>query len=155
MFPHPCQRSFLPCFGVFFFHRAVDFCSDRDDFKFLHFNQLQFGSSAYTDSYNGRRGGLQNGDVRMRTVKRIMQILMPSRGAGVAHKPRHLFGKVMTPDYLRRREMVKNFWLVAGIAMMALPLLHWIVAVSLFTTFVSLMYLDEAPVLAEEWYDRH
>lgn len=90
----------------------------------------------------------------MRTVNRIMQMLLPSRGAGDVRAPRHLFGKAMTPDYLRRREMVKHFWLVAGAAMIALPLLPWIVAVSLFTTFVSFMYLDEAPVLVEEWYDR-
>ena len=60
----------------------------------------------------------------------------------------------MSPDYLRRRDMVKNFWIVAGLVMAAVPLLPWIVAVSLFTTFVSFMYLDEAAVMVEEWYDR-
>lgn len=85
----------------------------------------------------------------MRFVRRLKQ---GWRKAGQRKRsPRHLFGKVMTPDYLRRREMVKNFWLVAGVVMMACPLPHWIVAVSLFTTFVSFMYLDEAPVLADEW----
>lgn len=90
----------------------------------------------------------------MRTVQRIMQRLKTAGTSKAGHRPRHLFGKPMTADYLRRREMVKNFWLVAGAAMIAMPLLHWIVAVSLFTTFVSFMYLDEAPVLVEEWYDR-
>lgn len=64
---------------------------------------------------------------------------------------KHLFGAEMTSAYLRRREMVKNFWLVAGAAMMVWPLLPWVVAVSLFTTFVSFMYLDEAPILIKEW----
>lgn len=90
----------------------------------------------------------------MRIIKRIIQRLNANRGKAAHRVPRHLFGGVMSPDYLRRREVVKNFWLVAGAAMIALPLLHWIVAVSLFTTFVSFMYLDEAPVLVEEWYDR-
>lgn len=90
----------------------------------------------------------------MRTVKRIMQILMSLSHQQTGFQSRHLFGGPMSTDYLRRRETVKTFWIVAGFAMLAMPLLHWIVAVTLFTTFVSFMYLDEAPVLIEEWYDR-
>ncbi len=90
----------------------------------------------------------------MRTVKQIIRLLLAAPDPGSNSRPQHLFGKVMSSDYLRRREMVKNFWLVAGLLMLALPLLHLVVGISLFTTFVSFMYLDEGPVLAEEWYDR-
>ena len=93
----------------------------------------------------------QNGDVRMRTVKQIMQLLMPHWHKGVRADSRHAFGRTLTRDYLRRREMVKNFWVVAGLMMVVQPLLPWVVWVSLFTTFMSFMYLDEAPVYLEEW----
>lgn len=126
------------------------FCSKRDDFKFLSINQLLFGTDAYTDSYSDR----QSGDDRMPTVKRMMQLLMPSRQHVLAD-PAHPLGRTRTREYLLRREVVKQFWMVAGAAMLLLPVLHWVVAVGLFTTFVSFMYLDEAPTLAEEWYDGH
>lgn len=87
----------------------------------------------------------------MRTVQRKVQLLMPSRQHVLAD-PAH---RTRTREYLLRREVVKQFWLVAGAVMLLLPALHWVVAVGLFTTFVSFMYLDEAPTLAEEWYDRH
>ena len=47
--------------------------------------------------------------------------------------------------------MVKNFWIVAGLAMIVVPLAHVAVGISLFTTFLSFMYLDEAPDLADQW----
>jgi len=36
------------------------------------------------------------------------------------------------------------FWIVAGLVVLLEPVLHFAVSVSLFTTFLSFMYLDEA-----------
>ncbi|MGC1508070.1 hypothetical protein [Ketobacter sp.] len=46
--------------------------------------------------------------------------------------------------YRKRREQVKVFWIVAGLVVLLEPMLHFAVSVSLFTTFLSFMYLDEA-----------
>lgn len=89
----------------------------------------------------------------MRTVERIMRMLVPADQ--VRADPSHPLGRMRTREYRQRREVVKHFWLVAGGAMLLVPVLHWVVAVSLFTTFVSFMYLDEAPALAEQWCDHH
>ena len=95
---------------------------------------------------------VRNGDVRMRTVERIMRMLVPAEQ--VRADPSHPLGRMLTREYRQRREVVRQFWLVACGAMLLMPVLHWVVAVGLFTTFVSFMYLDEAPVLAEQWFDR-
>lgn len=59
-----------------------------------------------------------------------------------------------TPRQLRQHQlrvaMVKNFWILAGLLMLALPILAFAVALSLFTTFVSFMYLDEADLILHD-----
>ena len=39
---------------------------------------------------------------------------------------------------------MKSFWIVAGLVVLIEPALPFAVFVSLFTTFLSFMYLDEA-----------
>ncbi len=46
--------------------------------------------------------------------------------------------------YKKKREQVKCLWIVAGLVVLMEPVLHFAVGVSLFTTFLSFMYLDEA-----------
>lgn len=48
------------------------------------------------------------------------------------------------PQYIRRQQQVKNFWICAGFSVICFPALHIAVSVGLFTTFLSFMYLDEA-----------
>ena len=57
---------------------------------------------------------------------------------------RHYSRRRLTPLYLRKKKMVKNFWIVAGIVVLFEPLLHVMLVVGAFTTFVSFMYLDES-----------
>ena len=58
--------------------------------------------------------------------------------------PRHGSRRRLCKSYRQRRQQVKNFWVVAGVLVLIEPTLPFAVFVSLFTTFVSFMYLDEA-----------
>ena len=87
----------------------------------------------------------------MRTPKRLISKMIPVWLHRKHPDPRHFHGRRLTGHYQRRRSMVKNFWIVAGLAMIVVPLAHVAVGISLFTTFLSFMYLDEAPDLADQW----
>ncbi|PCI48108.1 MAG: hypothetical protein COB51_05265 [Moraxellaceae bacterium] len=41
--------------------------------------------------------------------------------------------------------VVKNIWIGAGLSMIAVPLIQWILPVSMLATFLSFMILDETP----------
>ena len=47
-------------------------------------------------------------------------------------------------DYKKKRSVVKNFWIFAGIITLLFPFLHVIFGISLLTTFLSFSYLDES-----------
>lgn len=66
--------------------------------------------------------------------------LMPS----ARPDPSHGSHRRLCKSYRRRRQQVKGFWIIAGLVVMIEPVLPVAVFVSLFTTFLSFMYLDEA-----------
>ena len=41
--------------------------------------------------------------------------------------------------------IVKNIWIGAGLSMIAVPLIQWVLPVSMLATFLSFMILDETP----------
>lgn len=51
--------------------------------------------------------------------------------------------RVLSDRHLRKRSVVKNFWIIAGLLMLLQPVLHVVLVVGMFTTFLSFMYLDE------------
>ncbi len=51
--------------------------------------------------------------------------------------------RLLSDRHQRKRSVVKNFWIVAGLLMMLQPVLHVVLVVGMFTTFLSFMYLDE------------
>ncbi len=60
------------------------------------------------------------------------------------HDPHHSYKRTLCESYQKRREHVKTFWIVAGLVILVEPVLHFAILVSMFTTFLSFMYLDEA-----------
>lgn len=71
------------------------------------------------------------------------QLFLPAwRQQPIADK-RHAYGRTLTKGYAAKKSMVKNFWIASGALMMVMPALHFVIALGLFTTFVSFMYLDE------------
>jgi len=58
--------------------------------------------------------------------------------------PKHGSRRRLCKAYLKRRQQVKNFWIIAGLIVLIEPALPFVVFVSLFTTFLSFMYLDES-----------
>ncbi|MDX1693269.1 MAG: hypothetical protein R3208_05855 [Ketobacteraceae bacterium] len=72
------------------------------------------------------------------------QLFLPHWRQRMIPDRRHPFGRTLTKGYQARKSMVKNFWIASGMLMMAVPLLPVVVGLTLFTTFVSFMYLDEA-----------
>jgi len=56
----------------------------------------------------------------------------------------HPYYRRYTEKYRKQRGVVKVFWIVAGALMAAFPVLHAVVAITLFTTFVSFSFLDES-----------
>lgn len=57
--------------------------------------------------------------------------------------PKHGSRRRLCKAYRRRRQQVKSFWIIAGLVVLIEPALPFAVFVSLFTTFLSFMYLDE------------
>lgn len=73
------------------------------------------------------------------------QLFLPAwRQQQILPERRHAYGRTLTKRYLARKAMVKNFWIASGTAMMLMPAMPFVVGLTLFTTFVSFMYLDEA-----------
>lgn len=58
-------------------------------------------------------------------------------------RTRYKYRRSQCKRYQAKKRVVRSFWLVAGLAMLASPALPVIIVVTLFTTFVSFMYLDE------------
>jgi hypothetical protein len=74
----------------------------------------------------------------------IWKLFMPDWQRNRTPDPRHSDGRRLCRAYRKRREQVKCFWIVAGLIVLVEPVLPFVVFVSLFTTFLSFMYLDEA-----------
>ena len=65
----------------------------------------------------------------------------PSRS--VTPDPNHFHRRRYTSKYYRKRDIVKNLWISAGLLMLAYPVLPFVVGLSLFMTFLSFLILDE------------
>ena len=76
-------------------------------------------------------------------IERLYQHLMPKwahdRSPDAAHPHRRRF----TDSYRRKRAIVKNIWICSGLIMLATASLAWIATLSLGTTFLSFLILDE------------
>ncbi len=58
---------------------------------------------------------------------------------------RHFHRRRLTEVYRKKQRLVRSLWFSALMIMLALPALPLVVAISLFTTFVSFSILDETP----------
>ena len=57
--------------------------------------------------------------------------------------PEHFHWRRYTAKYHRKRDIVKNLWILAGLLMLSYPALPFVVGLSLFMTFLSFLILDE------------
>lgn len=58
---------------------------------------------------------------------------------------KHFHRRRLTGVYHKKQRIVRGLWFAALLLMLAFPLLHLVVPVSLLTTFISFAILDETP----------
>lgn len=75
----------------------------------------------------------------IRVIWYVLVVAWSARQANLEHASHRRLA-----SYRKRRQQVKNFWIVAGLVVLMEPALYFAVSVSLFTTFLSFMYLDES-----------
>ena len=80
----------------------------------------------------------------MSLLNDVCNWLVPGRDSGMEPDPHHSYGRTLCRSYILRRRQVKTFWLIACFVILLQPVLYVAVVVSLFTTFLSFMYLDES-----------
>ncbi len=68
----------------------------------------------------------------------------PPAGMSEADMEKHVSWRRHTRKYKKKKSLVKNIWLASGLVMLALPL-QLLIALLLFTTFLSFTILDETP----------
>ena len=78
-----------------------------------------------------------------RWLSLCLQLFLPAWRQTLTPNARHACGRTLTPGYLARKSMVKNFWIASGAVMVMIPIMPFIIGLALFMTFVSFMYLDE------------
>jgi len=74
---------------------------------------------------------------------KVTSILLPPSIVKGSPDVNHFYRRRRTQAYLAKRSLVKGFWLLAGLAMLIQPIPAVILAITIFTTFLSFMYLDE------------
>ena len=79
----------------------------------------------------------------IRWLMLCMHVFLPSWRHTISADSTHAYGRTLTKAYTAKKSMVKNFWLVSGILMVVIPVPHFVIALTMFTTFLSFMYLDE------------
>lgn len=79
-----------------------------------------------------------------RWLEVLLNLLLPQWRHRQKPDENHSYGRTLSRRYRARKGVVKNFWIVAGAAMLLNPILPVIIVLALFTTFLSFMYLDEA-----------
>lgn len=79
-------------------------------------------------------------------LKLLLQSLWPDGPSVQVDKgdPLHPSQRRLTSSYRRKQKTVKVLWIATGLMMMAYPLVHFIVTLGLFTTFLSFTILDES-----------
>lgn len=74
---------------------------------------------------------------------RWVECILPDWVSERRSDPRHSHGRRYTRRYRKKQEIVKSVWIGSGVMMLAFPALPFIVALSLLTTFLSFVILDE------------
>lgn len=57
----------------------------------------------------------------------------------------HSHGRRLSTAYKKKQNLVKNIWIGSGVAMLCLPTPAFVVSLSLATTFLAFLVLDETP----------
>ena len=74
---------------------------------------------------------------------RFLEWFMPDWVVKTCPDPHHCHGRRLTKTYKKKQNIVKSVWIASGILMLVNPVLPFLVATTLFTTFVSFVILDE------------
>lgn len=74
---------------------------------------------------------------------KFIEWLLPEWALSPDADPTHSHRRRYTAIYKRKQNIVKNIWISAGLVMLALPAIPLVVALALFTTFISFVVLDE------------
>ncbi|MCW8193930.1 hypothetical protein F6455_03910 [Proteobacteria bacterium 005FR1] len=74
---------------------------------------------------------------------RWLEWILPDWVTSRRDDPSHSHGRRFTRRYRKKKEIVKSVWIGSGLVMLAFPALPLIVALSLLTTFLSFVILDE------------
>lgn len=82
-------------------------------------------------------------DEEGKAMGRWMEWILPDWASRARSDPTHSHGRRFTRRYRKKREIVKSVWIGSGLVMLAFPALPLIAALSLLTTFVSFLILDE------------
>ena len=68
---------------------------------------------------------------------------MPDWAVTTCPDPNHSHGRRLTQSYKKKQGIVKNLWIGSGMLMLFIPVLPYLVAAALLTTFLSFVILDE------------
>jgi hypothetical protein len=74
---------------------------------------------------------------------RLVDWILPDWVRRRRNDPSHSHGRRFTPRYRKKKEIVRSVWIGSGLMMLVFPALPFIVALSLLTTFLSFVILDE------------
>ncbi len=76
-------------------------------------------------------------------MNRFLEWLLPDWASTGCGDPSHSHGRRYTRAYQKKREIVKSVWIGSGLLMLVFPVLPLVAALSLLTTFLSFVILDE------------
>lgn len=74
---------------------------------------------------------------------RFLEWFMPDWALKTYPDPQHSHGRRLTHSYKKKQDIVKNLWIGSGLLMLVIGVLPYLVAATLFTTFISFVILDE------------
>lgn len=77
-------------------------------------------------------------------LQRCLSWLLPVWTQNQTPDKTHFYRRVFTKSYKKRKNQVKNLWILSTFAMLIFPSLAFISASCLFTTFLSFSILDES-----------
>lgn len=84
-------------------------------------------------------------EIHVRQANKWLQHLLPDWADDSTPDAAHPHRRRFTQRYRRKQGIVKNVWIVSGAIMILNGALATIIALSLATTFLSFMILDETP----------
>jgi hypothetical protein len=74
---------------------------------------------------------------------RFLEWFMPDWAVKTCPDPNHSHGRRLTETYKKKQGIVRNLWIGSGFIMLLIPVLPYLVAAALLTTFLSFVILDE------------